>query len=134
MAIESICAQLAAGFDASCDPPARKYYQQAVLINKTDIDPTTINITRPEDTAGSYNAQFVLLEGKTGFKFLGPSAGSNFVGSYEKTRSDLGYPQYKHNAQILIAGVTEAAKAILDGLDKGSLTAAGRYRRDLRTD
>ena len=124
MAIESICAKLNAGFDASCDPPSRKYYQQGVIMNKTDIDPATIVITEPAGAQCDYNVEFTMKAGTTGYKFLGPSAGSNFYGSYDKSRSDLGFPQYKHNAQILIAGVTEAAKCILDGLDKGSFVVA----------
>jgi len=124
MAIETICALLSGGNDASCLAPARKYHQQAVLINKSDIDPATVTISSPAGVTCNYNVEFSLKAGKTGYKFLGPAAGSNFLGSYDKSRSDLGFPQYKQNAQILIAGVTEAAKCILDSLDKGSFVVA----------
>lgn len=123
MATQSLCAKLFAGFDASCDAPVRKYYQQAVLINKSDIE--TYSITKPDygtDTC-NYKATFSLKVGATGYLFIGPEAGSSFLGSYDKSRSDIGHSQYVHNAQILIAGVDEASKCILDGLDKGSFVA-----------
>lgn len=122
MAIESICAKLTAGFDASCDAPVRKYYQQAVVMNKSDID--TLEITKPTGDTCNYNVSFSLKAGKTGYLFHGPSAGSNFYGSHDKSRSDLGYPQYVHSTQLLIVGVSEASKCILDSLDKGTFVVA----------
>jgi hypothetical protein len=125
MAIQSICATLFAGFDSSCDSPVRKYYQQAVVINKSDIE--TFTITPPTKTATPecfYTVAFTLKTGKTGYWFAGPEAGSSFLGFYDKSRSDLGHPQYIHSAQILITGVDEASKCVLDSLDKGSFVAA----------
>jgi len=124
MAIQSLCAQLFAGFDGSCEAPARKYFQQAVLINKADIE--TYTITKPDyDTPTcNYKVTFTLADGKTGYKFIGPEAGSNYFGSYDKSRNDLGYAQYIHNVQILVSGVDEASKCILDSLDKGSFVVA----------
>lgn len=124
MAIQSLCAKLFNGFDASCDAPTRKYYQQAVLINKSDIE--TYTITKPDygTPTCNYKVAFTLKSGATGYKFIGPEAGSNYFGSYDKTRNDLGYAQYIHNTQILIAGVDETTKCILDSLDKGSFVVA----------
>lgn len=126
MATESLCALLVNGLDVGCDAPTRKYYQQAVLINKSDIDPTATVITKPdpETETCAYTVEFTLKEGKTGYKFIGPSAGSTFVGSFDKSRNDLGYAQYIHNPQILITGIDEATKCILDALDKGSFIVA----------
>ena len=135
MATPSTCAQLAAGYDASCTPPARKFYQQAVLINMADIDPATVTITA---TPGSsdYKVAFVLKSGTTGYKFIGPETGGIFKGTHDKSRSDLGYPQYIHNAQVLISGITQAAKAILGSLDKSTFVCRpstdGRHSRSLR--
>jgi len=124
MAVQSICAKLFAGFDASCDAPVRKYFQQAVLINKSDIETYTITPPDAETDTCSYTVVFSLKATKTGFLFQGPEAGSSFLGSYDKSRSDLGHPQYIHNAQVLVVGVSEASKCILDGLDKGSFVVA----------
>jgi hypothetical protein len=122
MATVSTCATIFAGHDASCNPPTRKYYQQAVVINKTDIDPASITKTLPDygtDTC-NYKVGFTLLPGKTGYSFQGPTAGNNIWGRYSKSRSDFGHPQYLHETQILIDGVAEADKCILESLDRGS--------------
>ena len=112
------------GQDGSCDTPVRKYHQQAVIINLSDID--SITITEPDYVTPtcSYKVVFALKTGLKGFKFQGPEAGSNYFGSFDKSRNDLGYPQYKHNAQILVSGITEAAKCAIAGLDKGSFIVA----------
>ena len=131
MATVSACAALLAGQDTSCETPKRRYYQQAVVINKADIDPTSVTITKTDYEAPtptcSYNAQFSLKEGKTGYKFIGPANGSNFFGTTDKTTSDLGFPQYKHNANLLLIGATESAKCILEALDKGSFVVAYQF-------
>ena len=38
MAIQSLCAKIFGGQDSSCNIQMRKYYQQAVVINKSDIE------------------------------------------------------------------------------------------------
>lgn len=124
MAIQSLCAKIFNGLDVSCDAPVRKYYQQAVIINKSDIDTYDITLPDAETETCNYKVEFALKEGKTGYRILGAEAGSSFYGSVDKTRSDLGYAQYIHNAGILIAGVSEEVKCILDGLDKGSFVVA----------
>jgi len=129
MAITSICAQLLAGQNSVCEPLKRRYYQQVVLINKSDIDTFTITKTdydSPTPTC-AYTVSFELKPDKTGFMFLGPENGSNFFGSFDKTTSDLGFSQYNHNASMLIVGATEDAKCILDSLDKGSFVAAYQF-------
>ena len=49
-------------------------------------------------------------------------------GSHDKTRSDLGFAQYIHNVGILIAGVSEEVKCVLDSLDKGSFVVALQWK------
>lgn len=124
MAVTSICARLFNSYDGSCIAPARKYYQQAVLINKTDIDTSTITLPNAETEECNYKVTFALKAGTTGYPIIGTEAGSSFYGSFDKSRSDLGYPQYIHNVGILITGVTEEAKCILSSLDKGSFVVA----------
>lgn len=120
MAITSICAKLFNELDVSCNSPVRKYFQQAVLINKTDIDNFTITTQDAGTETCNYKVNFTLKSGTTGYRITGAEAGSSFFGSFDKSRSDLGYPQYIHNTGILIAGVDESSKCILDSLDKGS--------------
>lgn len=122
MAVINLCAKLSNGLDISCLAPIRKYYQQIVLINKTDILSQTI--TPPTDGTCTYTVAFELMPGTTGYRIAGIEAGSSFFGSFDKSRSDLGYPQYIHNVSILIAGISEEAKCIMDSLDKGSFVAA----------
>jgi hypothetical protein len=127
MAITSICAILKNGQDAACIAPVRRFYQQAVLINKTDIDTTTVVLSIPTDSTCAYNVQFSLKEGKTGLRFTGSESGSTYKGYFDKSISDLGYVQYKHNAQILVVGSTEEAKCILDSIGKGKFVAVYQF-------
>mgnify|MGYP003624348585 CR=1 FL=1 len=125
MATPSLCSKLFSGFDSSCDIPSRKYFQQAVLINKLDIETFTVTTPAKVPTPTcEYKVTFNLLSTKTGYLFIGPEAGSSFLGYFDKTRSDLGHPSYIHNAQILITGASEEQKCTLDSLDQGSFVAA----------
>lgn len=127
MAITSLCGTLKNGQDASCVAPARRYYQQAVLINKSDIDPESIVLPDTSAVPCEYTVQFSLKDGKTGYRFSGPEAGSTYKGYFDKSTSDLGFAQYKHNAQILVVGSTEEAKCIIDSLSKGSYVVAYQF-------
>jgi len=129
MAVASICGTLKNGQDASCIAPARRFYQQAVIINKQHIDPASVVISVPTAEAPDclYNVEFSLKTGETGYRYTAPEAGSTYKGYFDKTLSDLGYPQYKHNAQILIVGSTEEAKCILDSLSKGKYVVAYQF-------
>lgn len=129
MAITSICGNLKNGQDASCVAPVRRFYQQVVLINRNDIDPTTVVLSVPDadSLTCEYNVQFALKTGKTGFRFTGSEAGSTYKGYFDKSVSDLGYVQYKHNAQFLVIGSTEESKCILDSLGKGKFVAVYEF-------
>lgn len=124
MAVPSVCGTLKNGLDVSCVSPVRRYAQQIVIINKADIDEYTI--TAPTGAGGicAYNVAFTLKDGKTGYRIQGPENGSSFFGSYDKSTSDIGYVQYAHTVSMLMAGVSEATKCILEALDKGSYVAA----------
>lgn len=129
MAVASICGTLKNGQDASCVAPARRFYQQAVIINKSDIDPESVILSVPTAEAPDclYNVQFSLKEGKTGLRFTGPESGSSYKGYFDKSLSDLGFAQYIHNAQILVVGSTEEAKCILDSLSKGKYVVVYQF-------
>ncbi|MDB9801060.1 hypothetical protein OAB94_01660 [Flavobacteriaceae bacterium] len=118
MAIETICGILLSGLDTACNPPVRKYYQQAVVINKSDID--TITNTLPSVGTCNYTTAFTLKAGKTGYRFLSPESGTSVKGLVDKTESDLGHPQFIHKAQFLVTGIGEDVKCILDSLTRGS--------------
>lgn len=129
MAVFSICGNLKNGQDASCVAPARRFFQQAVLINLGDIDQTSVEINTPTAEAPecTYNVTFSLKDGKTGYRFTGPESGSSYKGYFDKSNADLGFVQYKHNAQILVVGSTEEAKCILDSLSKGKYAVAYQF-------
>lgn len=126
MARESLCAKLIADQDFACVSPVRKYFQQFVAINKSDID--TFTITKTDSTAPTpvcaYNVEFTLKEGKKGFFFTLPKNGTSVFGTFDKSTSDLGYTQYIHNVNAFVAGASETAKCILEALDKGSYVVA----------
>lgn len=126
MARDSICAKLLADQDFSCESPVRKYYQQFVAINKSDIE--SYEVTKTDATAENpvcaYNVTFTLKEGKKGFFFQLPQNGTSVFGTFDKSTSDLGYVQYIHNVNAFVAGASEVAKCILEALDKGSYVVA----------
>lgn len=132
MAVTNICAELKRGQDTSCTSPLRRYYQQAVVMNKSDIDMTTVQITAsdagtPTPTC-AYNVEFTLKEGKTGYLFRGNENGSTYKGYFDKvTNETFGVPDYTHHVQMLVAGVEENSKCILSSLDKGSFVVAMQF-------
>jgi len=131
MATTSACASLKAGQDVSClASPSRRYYQQAVIINKSDIDPATVVKTLPTAVSSvcNYNVAFALKDGATGYAFKGSENGSTYVGYFDKATNELtGNPDYTHHAQLLVMGVAEATKCILNSLDRGSYVVAYQF-------
>lgn len=131
MAVESVCGNLINGQDQSCVIPKRRYFQQAVVINKTDIDLDSVEYLLTDFESPSpvcnYGVSFSLKEGKTGYRFLGTSGGSSYFGTFDKTRSDFGFPQYTHNANLLVMGADIQSKCILSSLDKGSYVVAFQF-------
>lgn len=126
MAIESICGRLLNDIDGSCVAPARRYWQQAVLINKSDIETLTINTTDydAQSPTCAYNVEFTLKCETSGIRVTGIETGDHFKGYYDKTRDANGYPTYKHQVQIFLGGISENVKCALDALDKGSVVVA----------
>ncbi len=131
MAVLPLCARLGTGQDVSCVPVQRKYYQQAVLINKTDIVPNPAAVTKTDyETAPNsplYNVKFALKPGTKGYRFSGSENGSVYFGRTNKSTSDLGMPQYSQEVQILIVGAGQPTKAILEAIDKGSYVVAMQF-------
>ena len=131
MALIPNCARLLTGQNSACKPIARKYYQQAVVINKGDIDPSSVIITKTdydtENPTCAYNVQFSLKTGESGHFFIGPETGTSFFGSFDKSLSDLGHTQYIHNGSMLVVGSDEEAMCALDSLSKGLFVVAYQF-------
>ena len=124
MANQSICAELQEGLDLSCVRTLpKKYYQEAVVINFNDIDRQ--NSTLGNLSAGcDYTVQMVLKAGKKGVQVKLPDNGSSIKGFFGKSKSDLGFVQYLHQVQILVAGASAETKCTLDKLDRGRYVIA----------
>lgn len=125
MALDSICGTLIAGQDNSClTTTQRKFFQQAVLINRNDIDYTTAVKTLPTAELCSYNVAFSLKTGKTGYRFSANESGSAIKGWFDKSRGDNGNVEYMHQVQILVMNILESSKCILSALDLGNFVVA----------
>jgi len=126
MATISNCATLLSGQNAVCTPPNRRYYQQAQVIIKSDILSYTIEKTdhSQANPTCKYGVKFKLKPGKKGFLFQGSENGSSYSGTFDKSTSDLGFVQYKHNVNMIVVGANEEAKCILEALDKGRFVVA----------
>lgn len=125
MAVTSPCALLANGQDNSClTEIVRKYYQQVVLINRSDIVDIVQTVPTAEDPACVYTVGFSLKEGTTGYRIAGIEAGSVYKGYFDKSVSDLSYPQYIHHVDMVLMGVGQDTKCLLDSLSRGSFVAA----------
>lgn len=131
MAVLPLCARLANGQDTACTTLKRRYFQQAVIINKSDINETTVNISKTdygvEPYTCAYSVEFDLKVGTTGYRFSGSENGSSYFGRFNKTTSDLGLIDYQHEVQMLVVGADEASKCILESLDKGSYVVALQF-------
>ena len=125
MAVTSPCGLLANGQDVSCVTSIeRRYYQQAVVMNRSDVVIDAINVPTAEDPECVYTATFHLKEGKTGYLFAGAENGSVYKGYFDKSVSDLAIPQYIHKVDMLVVGVQEESKCVLDALSRGSYVVA----------
>lgn len=126
MALPSICAQLKDGYDLSCERPVGKYYQQVVLMNYSDIDPTTIVApwTQEPSEDCQYFAQFVLEDGTTGFRFMFPEKSAAIFGTADMATNEQGYTTFLHHLNMLAASATEEQKCVLDAILKGKFVAA----------
>lgn len=127
MANTTICAELDGEIDLSCTRSLiKKYFQEVVIINFNDIDKTasTLNVTNA--TPCDYSVSMVLKAGKKGVMLKLPENGGTIKGTFDKSTSDLGFSQYVHMVQILLAGIDTATKCTLDKLDRGRYVVAAQ--------
>lgn len=125
MAVTSPCARLASGQDNSCLTNIdRKYYQQVVLINKSDLIDIVESVPTAENPECVYTVGFSLKDGTTGYRIQGAENGSVFNGYFDKSVSDLFYPQFIHHVDMVLMGVSEQTKCMLDSISRSSVVAA----------
>lgn len=127
----SICAILENSLDFSClTTVTRKYYQEMVVINASDLDTTTV--VKNVSTAGNpceHNVGFSLLAGKKGYRLTLPDTGGSIFGTFDKTTNELtGGAQYIHKVNYAVVGISEEVKCFLRSLDKGSFIVALRAK------
>lgn len=116
------CISIHKGHELGCDGVVKKYFQQAVLINKDDVLAHNI-VSKLDATVYKHRITFALKSGKTGYKFEGEPNGVSFFGSFSK-ELDENIPQYTHNVQIPVFGASEESKYLLKTLDYSDYFAA----------
>lgn len=117
------CVKLLNGLDISCrTATALKYYQQIVLINRSDVDEVLI-----KDTEESHRISFNLTGIASGVLFKGVEAGRVFNATFNKTERK-GIPFYSHRVELPVIGVDEEIKVMLKQLDTADIFAAVQYK------
>jgi hypothetical protein len=121
----SICAQLTAGKDYSCPivPDVSKYYQQIVIMNANDIDPTTIVYPTTNGTT-TFGVTFKLKAGKVGIKISDSNSSRAIFGKYDGKRDEMGKMKYSHIVNLLTSGISHADKIRLSQLGNGLFIVA----------
>lgn len=124
MANTVICAELKGTFDLSCVRTLnKKYFQEIVVINFNDIDRVASKLN-VDDTACDFSVSMKLKAGKKGVMIKLPESSGQIKGFFAKSMGTLGYPQYLHSVQFLMAGITSEIKCAMDKLDRGRYVVA----------
>lgn len=116
------CKKLTSGFDIGCEGLFRKYHQQVVLINRSDVD--QYNITSND---GLHRIQFNLLEGRTGYLFRG-NENAGLLNAFFTKKQEKGVPYYSHNVDVVVIGTSENVKVRLKQLDLSNYFAAIQFK------
>ena len=116
------CLKLMQGLDLTCLRRVNKYYQNIVLINKSDVQSFTIR-----STATQHNIQFSLYPGRSGFLFAAPEEASNLTASFQK-KEESGNPVYDHSCSLPVTGVGEDIMVLLKQLDQTNVFATIQYK------
>lgn len=122
----SICLKLHNGQSNACPKSPFRYYQQAVLVNRSDVRNKLIQ-TSTTNISGDYECRnrvyFDLNPGTKGHRFSVGENASVVFGMFEKTeQNDI--PQYSHAVNIVLTGVDEDTKCQLKQLDLADYFAA----------
>lgn len=125
-----VCEKLRNGYSVQCGENAKRYYQQVVLINRSDVLQYLIK-TAGETPEGNYvcnhSVIFQLQSGAKGYRYSGIETGSEIFGYWEKSSVE-GNPQYTHIVNILMKGVQESEKCLMRQLDKSDYFAAVQFK------
>lgn len=111
--------KLRAGLDLTCGNIVKKYYQQAILVNREDIlnkRILTSTLSIEDVYSCRHKVAFNLKTGKSGFLFSASENSSSIFGVVEKSIVQ-GIPQYLHSVTIIVLGVSEVVKCVLKQLD-----------------
>lgn len=124
-----ICEKLIGGQDIRCNTFFRKYYQQVILFNRSDLLEfqkldTYTDIT--DVTHRRHAIRFRLAPGATGYLFASSDKGESVTASFTKQVKE-GIPQYSHKVTVPLMGVSEEVKCILKEIDNSDLIAAVKY-------
>lgn len=129
------CEKLRAGLNIACGSFGNKYYQQVVLVNRSDVKNKLIIVSNTniyDVYTCAHRLIFELNEPKvggppiTGYRFTVGENSTSIFGSFNKSDKD-NIPQYSHAINIVLAGVTEEIKCIIKQLDQGDYFAAVQY-------
>jgi hypothetical protein len=113
------CEKITFGLDLRCGNIQKQYYQQAILVNRSDIlnkQILTSYVSLNDIHTCRHRVSFNLKENKKGFFFSASENSSSIFGVVEKSIVQ-GNPQYLHSVTILVLGVSENVKCILKQLD-----------------
>lgn len=120
------CETINNGLDLSCGNIVKNYYQQAVLINRSDVLNKQI-LTGTTSIEGIYECRykviFNLKENLSGFLFSVTENSSTIFGTTEKSTTN-NIPQYLHSVTINILGVDQKTKCTLKQLDNADYFVA----------
>lgn len=123
------CERIKDGLDMSCGGFNKKYAQQVVIVNRSDVEFKVVYTPQTEITAKDvcrYRVYFKLLDGATGYRFTMNQNAAAIFGTAEKTVEE-GIPQYMHVVNMALLGVSEENKCILSRLDYADYFAALQY-------
>lgn len=126
MAVDNICDKISQGQDLACTTPVKRYHQQIVLGNLSDVDQEEVVAPWKEDyPIGECGyVQFQLKPGATGYRFNFPLKGSSVSGTYDFSTSDTGFNLFMHHINMLVATGTEESKCLVEKLFKGQVFGA----------
>lgn len=113
------CETLRNGLDLNCGKIIKNYYQQAVLINRSDVlnkQILTSTVSIDDVYQCRYKVLFNLKPDLSGFLFSTTENSATIFGTVEKSLVE-NVPQYTHAVTINVLGVNELVKCTLKQLD-----------------
>lgn len=116
-----VCAKLINDLDLNCIDFYNRYYQNVILINKSDVQDYVIYTNDLQ-----HRISFNLFSGKYGKLFTASEMSNTMKGTFSKTTNE-GIPFYQHSVQVPVIGVSEYIKILLKQLDTSDYFAAIQF-------